>query len=47
VLGQQGVGPISARIRLPRRGLENAADRLAIEIQLPGDLRLRSPLDVE
>src|SRR5437870_8028354 len=47
VLGQQGVGPIRARIWLPHRRLENAADRLAIEIQLPGDLRLRSPLDVE
>src|SRR3989454_6373118 len=35
------------RVRLPRELAENAAHRLAIELQLPGDLGLRPPLRVE
>ena len=32
--------------RLPRRLVENPAHRFAIQLQLPGDLGLRSPLNV-
>ena len=47
VLAEQRVGAPGACVRLPRRLVENPAHRFAIQLQLPGDLGLRSPLAVE
>src|SRR2546427_4817370 len=47
VLGEQRIGALGAGVGLPRPGLQNAPHRLSIQRPLSGDLRLRSPLDVE
>jgi hypothetical protein len=47
VFGKQGVGPLGPRVRLPRRLLQDAADRLAVQIHVPSDLRLGTSLNVE
>ena len=46
VVGEQGIGPLGARVGLPGVRLQDAADRLPIQLQLPGDLRFRPPLDM-
>src|SRR5262249_54162017 len=47
MLGQERVRPLRAGVGLPRGLAQKPTDGLAIQGQLPGDLRLRPPLDVE
>ena len=47
VLGEQGVGSPGPCVGLPRSPPQDAPHGLPVQPHLPGDLRLRSPLDVK
>ena len=47
VLSEQGVGRLGPRVGVPRLRLKNRPHGLPVQPHVPGDVRLRPPLDVE